>query len=172
MILWSPSPNVNPVTINDLLLLKASNKATALILLLFLLFCTSYAEPSHGNPADQVPSPYTRGSNAPPSRRAGERSIKCPTAIVILHPERLLHLEGCLQVNEVCFARYEETTFSIYRKHSTSVSCLCIIKHARANIPDMKVKVVILSRDSKCLQLLLQFLLAIANLTFGDGSSD
>lgn len=95
-----------------------------------------------------------------------ETSTKYPTAIMVLHWEQLLNLQGWLQVNKVYFARYEETTVSIYWKHGTSVACLCIINHTRENLPDRKVTVVTLSQDSKSLQLWLQFLAVFANLTF------
>ena len=140
-----------------------------------ILFGTSYAEASYGNPLKQASSHTIYQREQCTSKQkcyALEISAKCPIAIMILHPERLRHLEGRLQVNEVYFARYEETTVSTHWKHSKSVACLGIIKHARENTPDMKVKLAILSQDSKCLQLWLQFLLAFAKLTFGDGSSD
>lgn len=122
-----------------------------------ILFSVSYIGAGYGNPRKQVSSftIYQREQCTSKQKRyALEISTKCPIAITALHPERLLHLQGCLQVNEVYFARYEETTVSTYWKHSKSVDCLCIIKkHGRENIPDMKVKVAILSQDSKVLQL-------------------
>lgn len=73
---------------------------------------------------------------------------------------------------DLYFTRYEETTVSTYWKHSKSVTCLCIIKHARENIPYLKVKVPVWSQDSKCLQLSSQLPPESANLTSENGSLD